>query len=98
MSHDLTTEQLDSLRNWHKVNEKIKKFCSQSSAYTFETIFHKYDKDGEVIEQVADEVSEGYRLFQHFRFDCNHDYEKFLTYLTVDQHNALLVYIMKLKA
>ncbi len=97
MSHDLTNEELESLRNWHRVNEKIKKFCTHSSAYTFETIFKKYDEDGNVIEQEAGEQSEGYRLFQHFRFSCNQDYEKFLTYLDVDQHNALLVHIMKLK-
>lgn len=37
------------------------------------------------------------RLISHFVFDCDRKVIKFLTYLTTEQYNTLLVYIVKLE-
>ena len=109
MNHNLTDIELTILRNWGKFNAKILKFQSQSSAFTFEKIFGKEypaeldindEDDKEEIDQyIKDQpgVNIGYKLYQHFRFDCNHDYQKFQSYLTNPQINLLLVYIVRLQ-
>ena len=40
---------------------------------------------------------EGERLFRHFRFDCNHDFIKFKTYLLNNQTNDIFAHIVKIK-
>ena len=37
---------------------------------------------------------DGQRLFLHFRNDCDNNYEKFKTYLTTEQYNSLLEFII----
>lgn len=99
--YDLNDNELDLIRSWYKMQLKVKSFATQSSAITFVKIFAPYtwnDNDEKVYITEPEELTdtEGYRLFQHFRFDCNHDLEKFKTYLTTDQYNDVITYIVRI--
>lgn len=104
--HNLNDHELTLLRNWSTINSKILLFQTQSSAFTFERIFGKefpleLDPEDDALEIKAymdkyPNQSIGYKLFQHFRFDCQHDYQKFTIYLTVSQQNLLLIHIVRL--
>ena len=102
MKHDLTNDELTELRTWRTLQEKIKKFSDQSSAHTFIELFKPYDfdeDDNKVYKEESTDLShtEGFRLFQHFRFDCQHNIEKFKTYLTTSQYNDLMVHLVRIK-
>lgn len=75
-----TEDELDMLRKWHSFNENIKRFQNNFNMWLSNEIFG--DEEGE-------------RLFLHFRLDCQNNYEKFKTYLTVDQSNTLLIAILR---
>lgn len=77
---NLTESQYTELRDWVKFTARIKSFCNNSNIETFKEIFGD---------------SEGERLFRHFRQDCNHDFIKFMTYLTAEDKNKLLPYIAR---
>lgn len=77
---DPTENELTLLRSWNKFNSCILSFQKKADLFLFDKIF-------------TDE--HGQRLFLHFRFDCQHDFQKFITYLTVEQHNALLLDILR---
>lgn len=99
--HNLSDDQLKEIQTWYRFNSKIKNFCKHSDAYTFQKIFAPYEwdeNDKKVYTPEPDDLtkSEGYRLFQHFRFDCNHDYEKFTTYLTTNQNNDLYDHLVRI--
>ena len=70
--------KFDVFRAYGKVNQKIIEFKNKGKLSTFIYLF-------------GDE--EGVRLCRHFVEDCNKDYNKFRTYLTVEQSNDLLVNI-----
>ena len=64
--------------NYGKINEARKRFTKICTRSTFQFLFGK---------------EEGLRLWNHFIFDCNRDYDKFETYLVPEQYNTLLVNI-----
>lgn len=72
-------EQLYEIRTYAKFNNRIRRFRNNSTLSTFQEIF------GE---------SEGERLRRHYS-EVNHDFEKFMTYLTLNQRNDLFAYIVK---
>ena len=76
----LSDQELDILRKWHTYNARILRFQRNASLFTFQEVF------GMDIAQ---------HLFLNFRFECQHDYQKFTTYLTVDQQNDLLIHILR---
>lgn len=77
---NLTESQFTELRDWVKFNVRVKKFCNNSNLDTFKEIFGD---------------SEGERLFRHFRFNCNHNFIEFMTYLTNGDNNKILPYIAR---
>lgn len=95
-NHDLTSSELDMLRTWNAFNSKILKFQRQASLDMFDKIFFLKDEEGNKLD-AQPSPSEGQRLFEHFRFKCFHDYQKFTTYLTIDQQNDLLVFLVRYK-
>lgn len=78
-NYGLTEEQLQDLRTWTKVQKRVIQFQNKATPALFNEIF------GEAT---------GFPLFEHFRNRCNNDYQKFNTYLDVDQHNKVLAHIM----
>lgn len=78
---NISSSELDEIRKWSILTEKFKKFVTYCNVDTFNDIF------GE----------EGERLFRHFRFDCNHDFIKFRTYLLNNQSNSLFTHVVKIK-
>ena len=81
-SYGLDNSQVMDLSVWRAMQERIKRFQNKASLSTFKDIF------GE---------QEALRLFEHFKLNCDSYYEKFKTYLIVEQHNVLLVHIIKSK-
>ena len=69
----------DFYRHYFTMSEKIKKFENNSTPGVFKFIF---DEDGN-------------RLWRHFRMDCDNNFNKFLTYLTQEQTNILVVSIVE---
>lgn len=80
MSNELSNDELTVIRNWSSFNGRIIKFQYKSDLRKFQSIFG--DEEGE-------------RLFGHFITRCNREYQPFTTFLVVDQHNALLIALMK---
>lgn len=80
MSNELSDDELTVLRNWSSFNERIIKFQNKSNMRKFQSIFG--DEEGE-------------RLFEQFITRCNREYQYFTTFLVVEQHNALLISLMK---
>ena len=78
----LTELEFDEIRTWSLFTQKIKKFTNNCRLDTFQNIFGNSDGD---------------RLFQHFRESCYNDFYKFRTYLTKDQYNKILAYIVKIE-
>lgn len=60
---------------WSKVNESLILFEKKATLNTFKLLF--------------DEQAE--RLHNHFIDDCNYKFQQFLTYLTQDQKNELII-------
>jgi hypothetical protein len=75
---NLSEGKFGEVRSWVYFQERIRKFRNNHNLTTFEEIF------GE---------AEGLRLFRHYRFDCDYNFDKFLTYLRPEQKNLLLPYI-----
>ena len=68
-------ETMSVYRQWAKVNESLQTFEKKATLKTFEYL---YGKDAE-------------RLFKHFRIDCKGKFQQFMTYLTQEQKNELIV-------
>ncbi len=79
---NISSSELEEIRKWSVLTEKIRKFVTYCNLDTFNDIFGK---------------EEGERLFRHFRFDCNHDFIKFRTYLLNNQTNDIFAHIVKIK-
>lgn len=79
--HDVTNSEVSEIQTWVLYSRKIKTFQNKANLNLFLEIFKK---DAE-------------RLISHFVFDCDRKVIKFLTYLTTEQYNTLLVYIVKLE-
>lgn len=62
-------------KHWAQVNESLITFQNKATIKTFEYLF------GEQAE----------RLWKHFVLDCKRQYVHFLTYLTQEQKNELIV-------
>lgn len=80
--HDVTNGEVEEIRTWVLYNRKVLLFQNRANL----TLFLELFKDEE----------ESKRLISHFVFDCDRKVVKFLTYLTTEQYNTLLVYIVKL--
>ena len=78
--YNLSKDELSEMSYWRTYQNRIKSFCIKNNLDTFQTIFGQ---------------EEGLRLLKHFRSDCKEDFVKFLTYITLDQHNDLQAYIIK---
>lgn len=79
-NYGLDNSQVMDLTVWRAIQDRVKRFQDKASLSTFRDIF------GE---------QEASRLFEHFKLNCDSYYEKFKTYLIVEQHNLLLVHIIK---
>ena len=85
------------------MHDKIKKFFDSSTAHDFVELFKPFEYDDDdnkvFIEEPSDlSMKEGFRLFRHFRQNCHqYDIAKFLTYLTTDQYNTLMIYLVRIK-
>jgi hypothetical protein len=80
-SSNIPEHLVKMVRNWSTFNKAVKGFVNTSNLLTFQKL---YDDD-----------NEGYRLYNHFLVDCNRDYLKFETYLTSEQKQTTLIYILK---
>jgi len=69
----------DFYRHYFTLKERMRKFENNSTLGVFKFIF---DEDGD-------------RLLRHFRMDCDNNFDKFLTYLTQEQKNILIVSIVE---
>ena len=78
MSTTLTREQIRELQTWNKIQKRIISFENKFSMHLSHEVFKEY----------------GEKLFLHFRNDCDNKYEKFKTYLTTEQYNSLLEFII----
>lgn len=76
-----TNSEVSEIQTWAFYTRKIKSFQIKANQDLFKEIFKE---DGE-------------RLIRHFIFDCDRQVIKFLTYLTTEQHNKLLIYIVKIE-
>jgi len=76
----VTESQLTEIRQWATYERRLKSFKANCTLRTFNEIF------GE---------AEGERLFVHYRSTCDYQFPKFLTYVTQEQKNKLLSYIVK---
>lgn len=81
-SHNVDNGEVFEIQTWSLFQRKILAFQNIANAFLFSKIF--VEKDCE-------------RLLRHFVFDCERQVLKFLTYLTTEQYNSLLVYIVKLE-
>lgn len=79
--HNVTNSEVSEIQTWALYSRKIITFQNKANLNLFLEIFKK---DAE-------------RLISHFVFDCDRKVIKFLTYLTTEQYNTLLVYIVKLE-
>lgn len=77
-NYNLSETQLEDLRTWRRVQDRVKSFQNKANVNTFKDIFGIH----------------GEKLFLHFRTQCSNDYQKFNTYLDVEQHNLLLAHII----
>jgi hypothetical protein len=77
---NLSEDKFQEVRHWVYFQERIKKFRNNDNLKPLQELFG-YD--------------EGLRLFRHYRFDCDYNFDKFLTYLRPEQKNILLPYIVK---
>ena len=78
MNTTLTQEQIRELQTWNKIQKRINSF---ENKFNMQLSHEVFKEDGE-------------KLFLHFRNDCDNKYEKFKTYLTTEQYNSLLEFIM----
>lgn len=78
---NLTNSEASEIQIWAGYTRKIRAFQSKANQELFIQIF-KEDSE---------------RLLRHFIFDCDRQVIKFLTYLTTEQHNKLLIYIVKIE-
>lgn len=78
--YGVTEDQLKEIRQWATYERRLKSFKANCTLRTFNEIF------GE---------AEGERLFGHYRGTCNYEFSKFLTYVTQEQKNEILSYIVK---
>lgn len=78
MNTTLTQEQIRELQTWNKIQKRINSFENKFNMHLSHEVFKEY----------------GEKLFLHFRNDCDNKYEKFKTYLTTEQYNSLLEFIM----
>lgn len=78
-SYGLNEDQLRDLQTWSRVQRRVIQFQNKASPMIFDEVFG---------------TEFGSKLFEHFKIRCNSDYQKFNTYLDVDQHNKVLAHIM----
>ena len=73
----MADDPMKVLQQWRIVNDKITIFINVANPRVYMFIF------GE---------SEGMRLWEHFVNNCDrHDFQKFMTYLTSEQYNDLMI-------
>ena len=77
---DVTNSEVTEIQIWSLYNKKINKFVNNANTF----IFHSLFKDDSV------------RLFESFVIKCDRDFNKFLTYLTSEQRNKILIHIVKI--
>lgn len=76
----LSNDELKLLRAYGTFHNRIVNFQNKAGLFTFEDVFGQEDAE---------------RLFKHFRFDCQEQFPKFMTYLTTDQKNMLYVHVLR---
>jgi len=74
--HEITSDQLKTLRTYFSVDESIVRFENNCKLSTFIYLF------GE---------EEGNRLWVHFTTKCNRTWKLFRTYLLSEQFNAVVI-------
>lgn len=75
-----TNGEISEIQTWSSYNKKIKSFVNKANREIFTTLF-KEDSE---------------RLLESFVLKCDRDFDKFLTYLTTDHRNNLLIHIVKI--
>lgn len=65
----------DEFQSYHKVRDSLRDFEIKCNLKLFKLLFER----------------SGDRLWSHFTNDCGRDLQKFLTYLTEEQHTRLLI-------
>lgn len=79
--HDITNSEISEIQTWSLYNDKIIKFVNNANYIVFNNLF-KEDSE---------------RLLEYFIVVCKRDFNTFLTYLTTEQKNELLIHIVKIK-
>lgn len=79
--HDITNSEINEIQIWSLYNDKITKFVNNANYIVFNNLF-KEDSE---------------RLLEYFIIVCKRDFNSFLTYLTTQQRNELLIYIVKIE-
>ena len=83
--YKLTDEELKLIRNWKTFEDKIVLFENKVNLDVFVELYN------------VKENNEALRLIKHFRNDyCNGKVKPFVSYLTTEQYNDTVVYILKL--
>lgn len=78
-NYGLNEDQLKDLQTWSRVQKRVIQFQNKATPMIFDEIFG---------------TEFGSKLFEHFKIRCNSDYQKFNTFLDVDQHNKVLAHII----
>lgn len=77
---NITNSEVEEIRTWSHFNNKVIKFQNTANSDMFKELFNDDWK----------------RLRIHFIEDCNRDLNKFRTYLTNNQNNDVLTYIVRI--
>ncbi len=80
MKTHLDNSQVSEIQIWSIFARKVRTFEKTSDLNVFKLVFKK----------------EGQRLFNHFILDCESTLSPFYSYLTIEERNELLIYIVKL--
>lgn len=79
---DFTKSEIAEIQTWSHFNNKVIKFQNTVNSEIFKQLFNDDWK----------------RLRIHFIEDCNRDLNKFRTYLTNNQNNDVLIYVVRIKS
>ena len=77
---NLTNSEISEIKIWSYFNKKIIKFENTANSEIFKQLF----------------CDDWERLLSHFIYNCDRNFNKFKSYLTIEQSNLLIVYIVRL--